>query len=138
MKNFWIGFRIWVVAVVMNTLLYAVFVAFTGNLLLSILMLLFFGFLALVFTLPVLTVITPIVDITGKIPNSINAKIVWLTALLLLLGNLYLLGLEWFLPLISGGNYYLVEVLHASVSIAIILSVLFSRSSLIGLYNKKN
>jgi len=137
MKNFWIGFRIWVVAVFMSTLLCAVFAVFTGDLLLSILLISFFGFLGLVFTLPVLTFITPIVDLAGKIPGSVYAKISWLATILILIGNAYLFGFSSLLQNVLDGYFGLVKLLHVPVSIAIFLSVMFSRTALIGLYKGK-
>jgi|GEM_PF-6002587 len=137
MKSLWIGIRIWALAVIINALLFSLVILFSGEVLFSIFLVLVLGFFGLLFTLPVLTIITPIIDFARKIPNTVSAKISWLIAILVLIGNLYLLGLKWLLPAVLGSYLDIENIMYGPVSIAIILAVLFFRSSLAQLYIEK-
>ena len=140
MKSFWIGMRIWALSILLNALLFSLVILFSGEILFSMLLVLGLGFFGFVFTFPVLTIITPIIDLAGKIPNTVSAKISWLIAILVLIGNLYLLGLKWWLPAVLGSYLDIGNIMYGPVSIAIILSVLFFKGSLAELYkvNERN
>ncbi len=137
MKSVWIGLRIWAYSVILNALLFSFLSLFSEEGLFAIFLIPILGFFGFVFTVPLVTIITPIIDLAGKIPNTVSAKISWLTAILLLTGNLYLLGLKSVLSDALGSLLGIGNTLYLSVSIAIISSVVFLRSSLTQLYKEK-
>src|SRR4030095_15564918 len=127
----WTGFRIWILAVLLNGFFLAVWIAFDGQPILFLPALFGFALIGIFITAPLLVIVMLIVDLAGKLRYSVNARIVWLFIMLTLIGGAYL----FLLQLMLSRNFWkyesgLVNGLMFSIALAIGIAVFSERNSL--------
>lgn len=123
----WTGFRIWIFSVLLNGVFLGVWVAFEESPVAFLPIAFGAGLIGLFVTAPLLVIVLLVVDLAGKIPYSVNARIFWVFIILAIIGCSYIFLLQL---MITKTENELANGLKILVSLAIGLAVFFERNSL--------
>ena len=133
----WTGFRIWILAVLLNGLFLGVWAAFDESPMLFLPATFGIALIGIFITAPLLVIVMLLVDLAGKLPYAVGARIFWLFIMLALVGASYL----FLLTLVIGRDFWksendLMSGLMLSMLLAIGLAVFSERKSLKRRYEK--